>query len=622
MNTATRAFPPFFATQFLGAFNDNYFKNALVMLITFQAAGLWGLGSAQLIALTGGIFIAPFFLFSPMAGKLADRYDKVRLIRIIKAAEVMIMAIGAAGFLLGSLPVLLVALFLMGAQSAFFGPIKYGYLPEILPREDLLKGNARIEIATFVAILAGTILGGLAMSHARLQLIFVPVGIIGLALLGCVAAWRIPRPLHSAVVDSAGVSLWQVFRQDVLASRAVRNAMLGSSWFWFLGATILSLFPVAGKSLIGGDEALITACLTLFSLGIGLGSFVCERLSRGRTELAIVPLGAAGLLIFLIDFAWLCMGLGHTPYTTLRAFLLSAEGLHFSCSLMGMSACAGAFVVPLQTLLQERSREGVRSRVIALANMMSALFMVVSAVALMAAHGLGFSIPQIVLALAVGHLAVCVYTFATVPEFVLRFLCWAVARVLYRIRIEGSERVPSEGAAVLVSNHVTAVDWLLIAASTHRIPRFVMHHSFNDLPVAKYLFRFAGVIPIAGRSESQAVFDRAFVRIEAALKAGEVVCIFPEGQLTRDGHLGPFKAGIERIIATTPVPVVPIALVGFWDSFFSRSRGQWMRGNPLRKLRAETAVRIGTPVSPESVNRHVLQEQVAELLAWPAESAA
>jgi 1-acyl-sn-glycerol-3-phosphate acyltransferase len=603
-----------FTTQFLGAFNDNLFKTTLTLGITYQARTFAGLAPTALVALAGALLILPFALFSALAGQLADRYPKQRLIVLTKLGECAIMLVGAAGLLQNSLPLCLAVLFLLGTQATFFGPLKYGALPELLPAEQLVKGNAYVEMGTFLAILLGTIVAGLSTSLGH-----APVAAMGLAvaLVGYVCARKVPA--LAAVAPELRIDLgwfrptWRLIaigRQN----RAVFHSILGISWFWLLGAVVLSILPVLVKDHLGGGEGVATLVLAAFSVGVGLGALLCEKLSFEQIELGLVPLGALGLSLFL---AWLGVVMGpvaaHVGALGVAEFLSSSRGVAATLGILLLAVSGGVFTVPLYTLLQGRSEPSTRARVVAANNVLNAVFMVVGSAALALLSGLGVSTPQMLLILAAVNVAVAVYTYSVVPEFMFRLICWVLAHVIYRLQIRGRAEIPKVGPAVLACNHITFIDWLILSAATQRPIRFVMHYEFLALPLTGRLFRDAKVIPIAGAKENAAVLEAAFDSIAAALRGGELVCIFPEGRLTRDGELSPFRRGIERIVAATPVPVIPLALHGLWGSLFSRY-GKGPLRHRLGHLRQPVSLSVGAPLAPEAATVEQLERSIVTLL--------
>jgi 1-acyl-sn-glycerol-3-phosphate acyltransferase len=618
---AERRFWPLFWTQFLGAFNDNLFKNALVILIAYRSMSLLGIPSGTIVVACAGIFIFPFFLFSATAGQLADHFPKWRLIRWVKVWEIGVMILAGVGFATDNLGLLLAVLFLMGMQSTFFGPAKYAILPELLGDESLVGGNALVAMATFLAILLGTITGGLVVAGgerwvSRLGLIVVVVAVMGWLTSLFVKKTPAANPDLPVSYEPVAPTV------DILrVSRSVHSvflSILAISWFWFLGASFLSLLPNFSKDVLGGGETVVTLSLATFCVGIGTGSMLCERLSRRHLELGLVPLGSIGISAFAFDLAfsgWRFVGPTSGVLLTAAEFLRRPGGAHVLVDLFMIAVFAGFYTVPLMTFIQQRSASAERSRVIAGNNILNALLMVVSSLLLVALLAADVSIPAIFLILAILNVGAAVYIYTVIPEFLLRFAAWCLANVLYRLRVDHPERIPSSGPAVLTPNHVSFVDWLVVASASVRPVRFVMDEEYARLRLVRFLFRGAKVIPIATARDKPEVLARAYDRIAAELEAGELVCVFPEGGITSDGELAPFRPGIERIVARTPVPVVPVALIGLWGSFFSRHGGGAMR-RPFRRLWSRVEVRIGESIPPEAVTAQRVAENVAKLGGW------
>lgn len=608
----TRRFLPFFVTQLLGAFNDNIFKQSLILAILYKLA-ISGDKSifTNLCAL---LFILPFFLFSALGGQFGEKFAKDALIRAIKLAEVAIMAVGALGFFFDSLPLLFLALFAMGTHSALFGPVKYSILPQVLREDELVGGNALVEMGTFLAILAGTISAGVMMSVERYEPV-VACAIVLTASLGYLASRGIPRA--AAALPALKLD-WNIFRQSWQIMRlglgqrpSVSRSLVGNSWFWFLGAVYLTQIPAYAKELLHGDESVVTLILTVFSVGIAMGSMLCERFSGGKVEIGLVPFGSIGLTLFGLLLWWHSgeFPQGAVPHDWL-ALLGHDQAWLILGDILGIGLFGGFYIVPLYALIQARTAENERARVIAANNILNALFMVVSAVvSILFLSVAGLSIPELFLVVSLMNIAVNSYIFKIVPEFTMRFLVWLLGHSMYRVEHKGLEAIPEEGPAVLVCNHVSFVDALLIGGAVRRPVRFVMYYKIYQLPVLNFIFRTAGTVPIAARHEDLLVYDAAFKKIAEYLRNGEVVCIFPEGKLTGDGELNEFKSGIERILEENPVPVIPMALQGLWGSFFSRDPAKGL----FKRFWSRIRLVAGAPLSPELADRQTLQLQVAEL---------
>jgi 1-acyl-sn-glycerol-3-phosphate acyltransferase len=613
---ATRRFGPLFVTQLLGAFNDNLFKNALVLLVTYQAATLAVMRPEVLVNLCGGVLILPFFLFSATAGQLADKYERSRIVRLVKLLEVGIMLLGALGFVLHSLGLLLATLFLLGTHSAFFGPVKYALLPQHLRQEELIGGNGLVEFGTFVAILAGTIAGGILMSDAS-GIYLAPACAIAVAALGYLASRLLP---HSPAPDPGLRLNWNPLSETwgtlrfVWPNRAVFNSLLGISWFWFVGALLLAQLPAYAKDYLGGAPAVVTLLLATFSVGVGTGSLLTERLSGHKVEIGLVPFGSIGITLFAFDLWLASPGAATGSHFSAAQFLSHDGSLRVLLDLFFLGMFGGFYIVPLYALIQSRTEATHTSRVIAANNILNALFMVVAAGfgALLLARGL--SIPQLFLVTALLNAAVAFYIYRMVPEFLMRFIVWLLIHSVYRLRARGLEHIPETGPGVVACNHVSFVDALVISAACRRPIRFIMDHNIFRIPVLSFVFREGRAIPIASAKEDPAALERAYEETARALQAGDLVGIFPEGRLTPDGELQPFRGGIKRIVETTPVPVVPMALRGLWGSLFSRSGGHAFFKRPRGPFSRIELV-AGAPLAPAEVTPEGLQRTVADLRA-------
>ncbi|ATE62136.1 MFS transporter [Thauera sinica] len=612
-----RRFLPFFLTQFLGAFNDNVYKNALVVLLTFQAARYTTLAPGILVNLCAGLFILPFFLFSATSGQIADKYEKSRLMRFTKLLEIVVMALACVAFAFESLALMLACLFLMGAQSTLFGPVKYAILPQHLREDELIGGNALVESGTFVAILLGTLAGGVLVSLPDGTL-WVSIATVAIAVLGYLASRGVP--LAAAAAPELTIN-WNPVTETcrnlafTRGNRTVFLSILGVSWFWFYGAVFLSQFPAYAKDVLGGNEHAVVLLLAVFSVGIGIGSLLCERLSTGHIEIGLVPFGSIGLSLFALDLWWsspaaVAAGTAALPL----AEVLARPGTwHAIADLVAIGIFGGFYIVPLYALIQSRSEPEHRSRIIAGNNILNALFMVVAAAMGAGLLAAGLGVTGLFLVTGLLNIAVAAYIYTLVPEFLLRFLVWLLVHTVYRLEVKGIGHIPQNGPAVLVCNHVSFVDALVIMAASRRPIRFVMHHHIFRLPLLRFVFREGRAIPIASAKEDPEMVRRAFDEVARALEAGELVAIFPEGHITEDGEIDGFRPGIRRIVERTPVPVVPLALRGLWGSFFSRKDGRAM-SRPLRRgIFNRIELVAGAPLAAADASAEALQARVAEL---------
>ena len=612
----TRRFAPFFVTQFLGAFNDNLFKNALVVLLTFQAAQWTTLKPELLANMAAGIFILPFFIFSATAGQLADKYDKALLARLVKVLEMLIMGVAATGFFLHSLTVLMGALFLLGLHSTLFGPVKYAIMPQHLQEDELVGGNALIEAGTFVAILIGTLTGGLLAGSVE-HPAWIAVGGFVVAFAGYLSSRGIPAapaPAPELKINLNPITETWHNINFARENRSVFLSILGISWFWLYGALFLAQFPAYAKYVLGGGESVVTLLLASFTVGIGLGSLLCERMSGKHVEIGLVPFGSIGLTLFGLDL-YFASPSGMTGNEALGVLALLAQpGIwHVLFDLAMIGLFGGFFIVPLYALVQIRSAPAFRARIIAANNIVNALFMVVGALAAGATLTAGLSIPQLFAIAALLNALVAIYIYTLVPEFLIRFMAWLLIKTAYRLRSEGAEHIPLEGPAVLVSNHVSFADSLVIMGASPRPVRFVMDYRIFRLPLLSYIFRHSGAIPIASAKDDPALMEKAFAEVSAALNNGELVAIFPEGGLTPDGELQTFRPGISRILAGNPVPVVPMALGGLWGSYFSRIDGAAMSKPFRRGFFSRITLRVGAPLAASEATPARLQAEVTAL---------
>ncbi len=612
-----RRFAPFFWTQFLGAANDNVFKFAFTVMVTYQLQVSW-LPPSLAGLVIGALFILPFLLFSATSGQLADKFDKAALMRAVKWAEIAIMALAGWGFATASVPLLLACVFLMGLHSTLFGPVKFAYLPQHLNERELTGGNGMVEMGTFVAILLGNVAGGLLIAVPAVGAQYVAWACLALAVLGRAVVQAVPA---SPSVDPGLRINWnpatETWRNLKLAygNRVVFRSLLGISWMWFFGAVFLSQFPAFAKEVLHGNEQVASLLLVVFSVGIGIGSLLCELLSRRHVEIGLVPLGAIGMSVFAIDLYFASRALPPAEALTLAQFAAAPAHWRVLADLALLSLFAGLYSVPMYALIQLRSAPSHRARIIAANNILNALFMIASALGVGALLSAGFTIPQVFLVVGVLNAVVALYIFLLVPEYLLRFVAFVATRCIYRFKVRGDEHIPAEGAAILVCNHVSFVDAVLLMAASPRPIAFVMDHRIFRFPVLGWLFRLARAIPIAPQREDPAAYAQAFERAREVLSAGHLLCIFPEGAITRDGSLGEFKGGVMKLLETHPVPVIPVALQNLWGSFFSRVDGTAMTRPFRRGLFTRVGLVAGAGVAPQSATPQLLRERVGALLA-------
>ena len=618
-----RRFAPFFWTQFSGAANDNLFKFAFTVMVTYQLSVSW-LPPAMAGLVIGALFILPFLLFSATSGQLTDKIEKTRMIRFVKNLEIGIMLLAAWGFMSANVPVLLGCTFLMGLHSTLFGPVKFAYLPQVLSERELTGGNGMVEMGTFVAILMGNVVGGLLVAVPQVGPTYVAVACVALALAGRLVAQGVPP---APATDPGLVINWnpvtETWRNLKLAhgNIVVFRSLLGISWMWFFGAVFLSQFPSFAKEVLHGNEQVASLLLVVFSIGIGTGSLLCEVLSRRHVEIGLVPLGAIGMSVFSIDLYFASRSLPPSEIMGLAAFM--AQGAHWRVmlDLALLSLFAGLYSVPMYALIQMRSQPTHRARIIAANNILNALFMIGSSLIAGALLGAGFTVPQIFLFTGLANAVVAFYIFMLVPEYLLRFIAWVSSRFVYRFKVQGDENLPSTGAAILVCNHVSFVDAVLLMAASPRPIYFVMDHRIFRVPVLGWLFRLAKAIPIAPYKEDPKTYEAAFDRAAQVLREGDLLAIFPEGGITKDGQLQEFKGGIMKIIERAraegvEAPVIPMALTNLWGSYFSRIEKGGAMVRPFRRgFYSRVGLNVGEAVPPAAVQPALLRERVAKLLA-------
>ncbi len=644
-----RRYWPIFWTQFLGAFNDNVFKNAIVILITFKGLSLGSISPEQMVALCGGIFILPFFLFSATAGQLADRYSKSRIVVLVKVWEVLIMLVGAWGFIADSINVLLITLFFMGLQSTFFGPVKYSILPQILHRDELVSGTAYVEMGTFLAILLGTILGGVLIAVPNHGPYMVGIAVIALAGFGCLTAVMVNRldPVEPGlkVHFNPVTPTFQIMKLTA-AGRTVFWSILGISWFWFLGAAVLSLLPPYCKEFLHAEELVVTLFLAIFSIGVGAGSILYDRLSSRKLELGLVPVGSLGMSLFILDIFLVgqphfaadvaAAGAGAAAgYITIPMLLSTLQGWRIVLDFLLFSIFSGLFIVPLYTIMQQRTAAGERSRIIAGNNIINALFMVVSAVFLMALLDRGHTVLEIFSMLAILNLLAVLCMTAAVPEFAAAFVSWLAVTFAWRVEVRGRENIPGEGPVLLVFggdfpaadregnredrpdgggrgvSEVFPAGWLIVANLCKRPVRFAASAGYLRNAPFGFVLRGTGAVALDEVEETDERERRPGGRLQAdksvgiieELKRGGAVCIIESEMEDRMpvGRKGPGRSipdrpkpnrpalhlPLTKIIEAAKAPVVPISI--------TRSRGDSHGPVQERGTQAKTAGNTHSP---------------------------
>lgn len=622
-----RRFAPLFLVQALGTFNSHLLRQALLVLVGLELLGPGDGTHALWAGLVGALFVLPALLCSGWAGHWVDRHEKSRGLRRLQDAGVGIALLAVLGFWLDSLPLLLVVLFLLGLQSAFFGPLKYALLPQVLRHSELTGGNALIEASLALTVLGGTLLAGVLIGGFEHGARYAALVLLGVAVLAAGMARFVP----AAAANAPGLAFEP---QPLRATRAVftplrdqptvRNAVLGIAWFFFFGALFLVQLPAYASEVLGGDGSVAILLLVLFTSGLVLGALLCMPLSGPTVEIGLVPLGALGMTVFGIDLylaqpdasahaQQLALGLV-APLDGWR--VLASEGFwRIALDLVLIGTSAGFFIVPLFALVQQRTPRAQLGRVLAASQFLNALFIAAAlSLAVLLLGPVDLDLPEFLLVVAALNAVVAFRIFALVPEFLMRLLVWLLALAMYRIEVRGvREHIPESGPVLVVCNHVGYMDALLLGGAIARPVKFVMYEGFYRLPLLNWICRAAGAIPIAGGKEDPALMQQAFERIDQALAEGEVVGFFPEGRLTSDGTIGPFRPGVERILAARPVTVVPMALTNLWGSMFSRRSSRLGRMRLPRRFRARIGIVAGPPLAGQEASAALLEAQVRAL---------
>jgi len=568
-----RRFLPLFLTQFLGAFNDNLFKNALVILITYTLSNQLNYNPEVLITVAAGIFILPFFLFSSLAGQLADKFEKSQLIRYTKLAEIMLSLFIIVGFYAHSVSLLMFALFLLGTQATFFGPMKYSILPDALASDELIAGNALLETGTYVAILVGTMIGGvLAMLHAGQTLVSLVVFLM--ALTGYVTSLWIPRS------EAASPQLTLNFNLLTESKKIIANlrkndtlylTVLGISWFWLVGATYLSQLPSYVKNILGASSSVVTLFLTFFTLGIGVGSLLCNRLLKSKIQATYVPLAALAMAIFGIDLVLASQhGFSQPDHLiTLSEFLAHGADWRILIDLFLLAVCGGVYTVPLYAILQHESEPEHRSRAIASNNIINALFMVVAAAATSVMLLLHFSVTQVFLVVALANVFVAIYICNLLPEELVKSALIWLCKTLYRVEVRGLENYNKAGNRVLIiANHTSFLDAMLLAAFLPDKLTFAIHTEYAKKRWVQLFLKLVNTFPI------DPVNPMAAKSLIEYLRTDKRVVIFPEGRITVTGALMKIYEGPGLIADKASAQLLPVRIDGAQYTYFSYLKGK------------------------------------------------
>lgn len=613
----TKRFYPLFLTQFLGAFNDNVFKNAVAIWITYHFANQLQMKTDVLITVATGLFILPFFLFSAIAGQLADRFEKSRLIRYTKMAEIILMVVACAGFYLQSIPLLMTVLFLLGTQATFFGPVKYSILPDHLHDNELLAGNGLLESGTFLSILLGTLLGGILLGLAIGPFV-ICIAVLTIAIAGYAFSLKIPV----AKIGSPQLKInfnfvkesWNIV-QHTFENRSLAWSIIGISWFWFIGITYLSQFPTYAKDVLGAHSSVVSLFLAVFTLGLGAGSLFCNRLFKGKVNATYVPLAALGMTLFAID---LVLATQHIPAAkantliTFFQFLSNLKHWHILFDLFMLAVCGGIYIVPLYAILQYKSDEAHRSRVIAANNIINALFMVASAVVVSIVLSLHFTITQVFLVVAIANIVATFYICQLLPEELFKSLLLWLIKLFYRAEIKGMENYYRAGNRVLIiANHTSFIDAALLAALLPERLSFAIDIQFAKKWWLQLLLKFVNTYPM---DPTNPFSTKSLIEY---LRKDNHVVIFPEGRITVTGALMKIYEGPGMISDKADATILPIRIDGAQYTPFSRMRGKIkLRWFPKITLTILEPQKIDLPKALKGrARRKILGEQFYDIMS-------
>ena len=573
-----RSFFALFCTQYLGAFNDNFFRTAMATFIMYKVTSMTPGNKSVIVSLAVALFMLPFFLFSALAGELADKFRKDILVKATKGLEVIVVLLAGAGFLTTNVPLLFV-LFLMGTQSAFFGPVKYSILPDILDEKQLIAGNGIIEAGTYGAILQGTILGGIIIVANEYLL---PGAILGVAVLGLLASLFIPaqKPANPNLkVDKNFLrSTWKnmAFAKQ---NHDIFLCILGISWFWLLGTALIAQMPSLAHDILNGTPGLFTFLLTLFSCGIGLGSLLCQFLVKGEITSKYVPVSAIIMTVFLADLACATSGyISSDIPVDYKAFLMTFAGKRITFDLLGFAVCGGLYIVPLNAMLQFLATGDTRSRVIATNNIINALFMVAGSgfcALLLAWH---FTIPAVFGIIAFLNALAAIYICGLLPQHIIRMVLTRVLNFVYGVKVNGLENWKNlKGNVLIIANHTSFLDAVLLWVYLPDNLYFAIDTYVSQKWWVKPFLHLVKYFPIDPTN------PMAVKSIIEEVKSGKPVVIFPEGRITTTGGLMKIYPGPAMIADKSNAQLLPVYLEGSQYSLFSRF-GTQFKTRPHSKI--------------------------------------
>ncbi|MEH0860857.1 MFS transporter [Halobacteriovorax sp. DPLXC-1] len=621
-----RKFWPLFWTMFLGAANDNVFKQALVLIITYKSVSLFGHSAEELVAFAGGAFILPYVIFSATSGQISDHYDKAKVIKVTKFTELAFMIIGAIGFITESYALLMLTLFLMGAQSSFFSPVKFSSLRAIFKDEELTTGTALIGGGTFVAILIGTIIGGIA-AGAPDSTYVAAISILVFAVFGIFTARfqnKINEINDDVKIDYTFVKPTFRLILDSMKDKNSFRAIMGISWFWFLGSFVLSVMPAIIKNVFFGSEMVASIFMATFTIGMGLGSWICSKLSGKRIEVGMVPLAGLGMSLAVFDLYYIST---QWPMSVTGALMPPAEfftqplAIRAIIDLLLITIFGGNFYISQLTFMQHSAPMHRLARTIAGNNIWNAIFMVLASVLLMLLYRLEVTPLDCLLILGGLNLIYAAITYYFFHEEMWRFFFHMLTNVLYDIEVEGEENIPKDGKVVIAANHTSFVDWGVVMSLSPRPIRWVIDHRYYFIPGLKQFFMQGHLIPIATRKENPELLDKAYSKLDKTLQEERCVGFFPEGWITRDGKPRRYQPGIKKVVEQTNATVVPIVIKGLWGSFYSFSGKGVFKGIRWNLLkRRKVRVIVLSPIGPDEFCYKDLEDKMVSEYVKPLSS--
>ena len=611
-----RRFIPLFWTQLFAVLNFNLFRNALIILVAYKGVRIAGIDSNAIVALSPAIAISPVFLFSSLAGQLADKFDKSSLVRLVRLGEMLVMLLAAIGFYTDNYGLLLLVLFLLGVTATFFGPLKFGIIPDLVKESELVSANGYIVSSTFLAVLIGTVSGGVATTQEYVTP-FLIAATLSLTAFGTLSSWFLPPTnVHASDLKIEWRPLKPILKilAQMRSDRPVFDSICCMSWYWLFAGVLVTLLPILTKDNLHADKDVVTLLLAMFGLGIGAGAVLCEKLSCGRVEIGLIPLSAAGmgaavLDLSLLGYAWPPVP-DASPLVHIEDFLSHGAGWRVLIDVFLFAALGGCFVMPLYSFVQQRSDPAFIARAMAGNNFLNALFGVAGAVVVAGLISLKVSVPTVWIVLVVLNLAALLYLLWHVPEFALRFLSWMLAGAMYRIRVDGTENLPQRGPAVLVCNHVSTIDWIVLHWACQLPVRFVMNSRQDAGPLLRLLHRHAGTVFL---SEAMGSAQHGYPPpgdIPSTLRSGCVLGIFPERSISETGCVGPFAPAMDTILARHQAPAVPMAMVCLPGGASGPSPTlPLLRALPWH--RREIFLHVGAPAAPGERNAAGMRRLVA-----------